>query len=931
MRKGKIRKQMVSWLLMAGLVFSGVPTSVFASGYGEETVSEKGMEAPADLAEKQFAQVASGEETEPVQEEAGEAEQKEEMIPAEDPAAEESGEEEVTEEVTEEITEEEETEGMEAGTESVVCEAPDPESGSFKIRVKGVTLSAGDAILVPVWQDAKQKDIVWNTAKPEGQDYVVQETVAAHQYLTGEYQIHVYKRSRTGEMTFLAKTTQMIKPEAAALTASQVQGQLEAVLTGVKVYGCADSVKVAVWSDVNGQDDLDWTDVKRQADGSWKAMVPLSKHAGAGVFHVHAYAFTKTGQPIFLQKAQCTIGASLSGSVEVTEVNQATGEFTVTVSNLVAPSGISVIQVPIWCAADQSDIYWYTAVKQGDSYVVKGNFSKHGNHTGTYQIHVYLTDTTGYRSFLVKTTMKSEVAEPQIGDFSAEVTGGKFTLCADRVITPFPLSSVIIAVWSKADQSDLIWYTAAKEGDRYVVSSSIEKHSNHTGTYQAHLYLVGTDGKLTFGSKTSFTAALKYSALVAASSDHEATFQISLSDFQEGAGSASVQFAVWSEENGQDDIKWYAGSQSGSNYTATVAVKNHRGLGTYQVHAYVFWPDNSCTFIGKTTFTVTKMEANILSTEAISADSVRITLRNPVLNGKNAASVTFPTWTETNGQDDLVWYKGVKQTDGSYQVVVKAENHKHSGKYITHVYVSDGSSQGIAGATEYILNKPVSEVREFDAEARAVMRKIIYAVETGGQVYGRQRYDAFTEAYTNSSGEAAITIGAGQWYATEAKRLLTLIKEQYPATFVQYDTAGIAADLVNADWRYYGTDGAGHRTILKGSEKAVAIQNIISSAGGIAVQDSLVDEQMVKYADQAKALGVTDLKARLFCANIQHLGGYNAMVRIINYCKNDGDALTMENLWTNMRQREAGSGNYVGSDLYASRHQKVMQWLNTYL
>ena len=36
---------------------------------------------------------------------------------------------------------------------------------------------------------------------------------------------------------------------------------------------------------------------------------------------------------------------------------------------------------------------------------------------------------------------------------------------------------------------------------------------------------------------------------------------------------------------------------------------------------------------------------------------------------------------------------------------------------------------------------------------KLVMRNIIYAVETGGQVYGQKNYADFTEAYTNSSSE----------------------------------------------------------------------------------------------------------------------------------------------------------------------------------
>lgn len=46
-----------------------------------------------------------------------------------------------------------------------------------------------------------------------------------------------------------------------------------------------------------------------------------------------------------------------------------------------------------------------------------------------------------------------------------------------------------------------------------------------------------------------------------------------------------------------------------------------------------------------------------------------------------------------------------------------------------------------------------------------VLRKILYAVESGGQVYGKQNYGAFAGVGANTPNEKAITIGAGQWYA----------------------------------------------------------------------------------------------------------------------------------------------------------------------
>ena len=218
----------------------------------------------------------------------------------------------------------------------------------------------------------------------------------------------------------------------------------------------------------------------------------------------------------------------------------------------------------------------------------------------------------------------------------------------------------------------------------------------------------------------------------------------------------------------------------------------------------------------------------------------------------------------------------------------------------------------------------------FDSQAKEVMHQIIYAVETGGQIYGNADYGNFTEAYTNSDKETAITIGAGAWFATEARNLLVRIRQADPAMFQALDTANIGEDLSSADWSTYGTDGKGNITIRKGSAKAVCIQNIISSETGKRIQDQLVDEQMERYVGYAKELGVSDLKAQMFCANIEHLGGYSAMEWVVEICKEDNRPLTMDNLYRSMRAHNSNP-NGVGSDKYSQRHKKVMQWINQYI
>lgn len=50
-----------------------------------------------------------------------------------------------------------------------------------------------------------------------------------------------------------------------------------------------------------------------------------------------------------------------------------------------------------------------------------------------------------------------------------------------------------------------------------------------------------------------------------------------------------------------------------------------------------------------------------------------------------------------------------------------------------------------------------------DKQNITVLRKILYAVESGDQVYGKQDYSCFAGVGANCSNEKAITIGAGQW------------------------------------------------------------------------------------------------------------------------------------------------------------------------
>ena len=95
--------------------------------------------------------------------------------------------------------------------------------------------------------------------------------------------------------------------------------------------------------------------------------------------------------------------------------------------------------------------------------------------------------------------------------------------------------------------------------------------------------------------------------------------------------------------------------------------------------------------------------SNIISAVNQGNGLYKITIVNPTAAG-TITDVKFPTWSDENGQDDVVWYQGTKNKDGSWSVTVDGSRHLNSGKFITHVYGTVNGKSVILGATNYVNN-----------------------------------------------------------------------------------------------------------------------------------------------------------------------------------------------------------------------------------
>ena len=87
-----------------------------------------------------------------------------------------------------------------------------------------------------------------------------------------------------------------------------------------------------------------------------------------------------------------------------------------------------------------------------------------------------------------------------------------------------------------------------------------------------------------------------------------------------------------------------------------------------------------------------------------------------------------------------------------------------------------------------------------NAENMKVLVNTIGAVESGGQIYGQRRYNAYAAPYTNTSKEHTITLGWAQNYGYEAKKLIQNIYDKDPTAFKQIDTNGSIQSMLSKDW-----------------------------------------------------------------------------------------------------------------------------------
>ena len=465
--------------------------------------------------------------------------------------------------------------------------------------------------------------------------------------------------------------------------------------------------------------------------GAWQFSATANLLPGK---HVFDHSVDYTGR--FTANASAEVDATqgdLSGTISIVNNNPTLGSFDVVISNVKAPNGVETVSVPIWSEINgQDDIIWYTANRQNNgTYTVNVKASAHKNSTGLYNVHLYYIQKDGQMTGVGGTTTQvfigktPEQLKPK-ASFAIEnnnAKAGTFDAVITNISAPLGVKEVLVPSWSLENgQDDLIWHKATKQNDgSYRVTIKASEHKGNKGNYRADAYIVdNANNRHYIAEKVVSVDYARPSGVLTIENNNTAagTFDAVVRNIVAPTGLKEVLVPSWSLAGGQDDLIWHkAIRQADGSYRVTIKSTDHKNsTGKYRADAYIVDDSNKRFYLTEKVVEVTQTRPSAsLFIENNNADlgTFDAVIRN-IVAPNGIKEVLVPSWSLINGQDDLVWHKASRQSDGSYRVTIKASDHKNSlGNYRADVYIVDNANQRHY-VTETIVdvkhNKPVGTI-----------------------------------------------------------------------------------------------------------------------------------------------------------------------------------------------------------------------------
>lgn len=364
---------------------------------------------------------------------------------------------------------------------------------------------------------------------------------------------------------------------------------------------------------------------------------------------------------------------NVSGANVSTSFSSDYRRVSVTVSGL---SNAPSVSVAVWSEDNgQDDLKWYIPSKNSaGNWTFEFPISDYKK-AGKYNVHAYAGDGS-ISLFASSATFNVEKAQASAlnvrslntstGAFGADITG---------VSAKAGIDYVKVAIWSKGDQSDLKWITAsAGSGGNYSVSVNLADYGYSKGTYNIHAYAADKNGIFTMLKGATYDISYDGAVIKSSFDADELKFSVNASSFPFASYVSYAKVAVWSGENGQDDIKWYALQNNGDNWSMTNYFINHITDGVVYAHVYAYMKNGSSIFLGQTTLEPTLLSSDNLYDGIMGEDGKVMWNGNSINVVSNTGSITIEALNEASGEAAPASEGAVQVSDEEVSVSEDAVN-----------------------------------------------------------------------------------------------------------------------------------------------------------------------------------------------------------------------------------------------------------------
>ena len=169
------------------------------------------------------------------------------------------------------------------------------------------------------------------------------------------------------------------------------------------------------------------------------------------------------------------------------------------------------------------------------------------------------------------------------------------------------------------------------------------------------------------------------------------------------SNTAKVRFPTWTAESNQEDLKWniITVPSGTTSYSFTINRADYNFNNTHFVtDVYVEFSNGTMTPIKRLEHGFSKLYTKITSSNSTSYTVTAYNIPSKI------SAIEFPTWTLSDDQDDIKWYKATDNGNGTHTYTIQRSSHNNEkGLYTTHTYaVLNGNKIGIATHVTHDFN-----------------------------------------------------------------------------------------------------------------------------------------------------------------------------------------------------------------------------------